>query len=119
MLALCDAEGYVLSTAGDPRVIEETAEISLRTGGSWNEQAAGTNGIGTALAEGGIVQVIRAEHYVQAWQRWVCTGAPIRHPVTGETLGVIDVTGYRDRVQAHTLLAVRATAALIEQRLLL
>src|SRR5882757_4207185 len=24
MLALCDAEGYVLSTAGHPRVIEET-----------------------------------------------------------------------------------------------
>ncbi len=119
MLALCDAEGYVLSTAGHPRVIEETAEINLRVGGSWNEQAAGTNGIGTVLAEGRTVQVIGAEHYVQAWQRWVCTGAPIRHPLTGETLAVIDVTGYRDKVQAHTLLAVRATAALIEQRLLL
>src|SRR3989441_7184480 len=119
MLALCDAEGYVLSTAGHPRVIEETAEINLRVGGSWNEQAAGTNGIGTALLEGRSVQVIGAEHYVQAWQRWVCTGAPIRHPVTGETLAVIDVTGYRERVQAHTFLAVSATAALIEQRLLL
>src|SRR2546425_13007402 len=119
MLALCDADGYVLSTAGHPRVIEELAEINLRAGGSWNEQAAGTNGIGTALAEGRTVQVIGAEHYVQAWQRWVCTGAPIRHPVTGETLAAIDVTGYRERVQAHTLLAVQATAALIEQRLLL
>ena len=119
ILALCDAEGYVLSTTGHPRVIEETAEMNLRVGGSWNEQAAGTNGIGTALAEGRAVQVIGAEHYVHAWQRWVCTGAPIRHPVTGETLAVIDVTGYRERVQAHTLLAVRATAALIEQRLLL
>jgi transcriptional regulator of acetoin/glycerol metabolism len=119
MLALCDAEGYVLSTAGHPGVIEETAEINLRVGGSWNEQAAGTNGIGTALAEGRTVQVVGAEHYVQAWQRWVCTGAPIRHPLTGETLAVIDVTGYRERIQAHTLLAVRATAALIEQRLLL
>src|SRR3989441_3329978 len=119
MLALCDADGYVLSTAGHPRVIEETAEINLRVGGSWHEQAAGTNGIGTALAEGRTVQIIGAEHYVSAWQRWVCTGAPIRHPITGETLAVIDVTGYRERVQAHTFLAVQATAALIEQRLLL
>ncbi len=119
MLALCDADGYVLSTAGHPRVIEELAEINLRAGGSWNEQAAGTNGIGTALAEGRTVQVIGAEHYVQAWQRWVCTGAPIRHPVSGEILAVIDVTGYREEVQAHTFLAVSATAALIEQRLLL
>src|SRR5437867_8274882 len=119
MLALCDADGYVLATGGHPRVIEETSEINLRIGGSWNEQAAGTNGIGTALAEGRTVQVIGAEHYVAAWQRWVCTGAPIRHPITGETLAVIDVTGYRESVQAHTLLAVQATAALIEQRLLL
>src|SRR2546425_676475 len=119
MLALCDADGYVLATAGHPGVIEEIAEVNLRVGGSWNEQAAGTNGIGTALAEGRTVQVIGAEHYVQAWQRWVCTGAPIRHPLTGETLAVIDVTGYREKIQAHTLLAVGATAALIEQRLLL
>jgi hypothetical protein len=37
---------------GHPRVIEETNEINLSVGGSWNEQDAGTNGIGTALAEG-------------------------------------------------------------------
>src|SRR5437016_5627637 len=114
MLALCDADGYVLATGGHPRVIEEIAEVNLRVGGSWNEQAAGTNGIGTALAEGRTVQVIGAEHYVQAWQRWVCTGAPSRHPVSGEILAVIDVTGYREEVQAHTFLAVSATAALIE-----
>lgn len=119
MLALCDADGYVLATAGHPRVIEETTEINLRVGGSWAEQAAGTNGIGTALTEGRTVQVIGAEHYVVAWQRWVCTGAPIRHPITGETIAVIDVTGYKEGAQAHTFLAVQATAALIEQRLLL
>jgi transcriptional regulator of acetoin/glycerol metabolism len=119
MLAVCDADGYVLATAGHPQTIEETAEINLRVGGSWNEQAAGTNGIGTALTEGRTVQVIGAEHFVSAWQRWVCTGTPIRHPITGETLAVIDVTGYRERVQPHTFLAVQATAALIEQRLLL
>jgi len=119
MLAVCDADGYILATAGHPRVIEETTEINLRVGGGWAEQAAGTNGIGTALTEGRAVQVIGAEHYVVAWQRWVCTGAPIRHPITGETIAVIDVTGYRERAQAHTFLAVQATAALIEQRLLL
>src|SRR5207237_112339 len=56
---------------------------------------------------------------VAARHRGGCTGAPIRHPITGETIAVIDVTGYKDKVQAHTLLAVQATAALIEQRLLL
>src|SRR5438128_11953932 len=107
MLALRALDGYLLATGGHSRVIEETSEINLRIGGSWNEQAAGTNGIGTALAEGRTVQVIGAEHYVAAWQRWVCTGAPIRHPITGETLAVIDVTGYRESGQAHTFLAVQ------------
>src|SRR6185436_5490525 len=119
MLALCDADGFVLATAGHPRVLEAADERGLAVGASWNEQAAGTNGIGTALAEGRAVQVIGEEHYVQAWHRWVCTGAPIRHPITGETLAVIDVTGYKEHAQPHTFLAVRATAALIEQRLLL
>src|SRR6185295_110191 len=51
MLALCDADGYVLATAGHPGVIEETAEINLRVGGSWNEEAGGTNGIGSSLRQ--------------------------------------------------------------------
>src|SRR4029077_14969500 len=32
MLALCDAEGYVVTTAAHPRVIEELADINLRAG---------------------------------------------------------------------------------------
>ncbi len=119
MLALCDADGYVLVTAGHPRVLEAADERNLRIGASWNERAAGNNGIGTALAEGRTVQLIGAEHYVKGWHGWVCAGAPIRHPVTGETLAVIDVTGYKEHAQPHTFLAVRATAALIEQRLVL
>lgn len=119
MLAVCDAEGYVLSTIGHWRVIEELAEINFRTGGKWNEQATGTNGVGTALAKRRAVQIVGAEHYVQAWQRWVCTAAPIRHPLSGEIIAVIDVTGYKEGVQPHTLLAVYSTATLIEQRLML
>jgi transcriptional regulator of acetoin/glycerol metabolism len=119
MLALCDADGYVLSTIGHWRVIEELAEINFRTGGNWNEQAAGTNGVGTALAERRAVQIVGADHYVQAWQRWVCTAAPIRDPLSGEIIAVIDVTGHKEGVQPHTLLAVYSTATLIEQRLML
>ena len=37
MLALCDADGYVLATGGHPRVIEETTEVNFCVGGSWNE----------------------------------------------------------------------------------
>ena len=102
MLAVCDADGYVLTTIGHWRVIEELAEINFRAGGNWNEHAAGTNGVGTALAKQRAVQIVGAEHYVQAWQRWVCTAAPIRDPISGEIIAVIDVTGTR-RAPSHTL----------------
>jgi transcriptional regulator of acetoin/glycerol metabolism len=119
MLAVCDADGYVITTIGHSGVIDELAEINFRTGGKWNENAAGTNGVGTALAERRAVQIVGAEHYVQAWQRWVCTAAPIRDALSGEIIAVIDITGHKEDVQPHTLLAVCATATLIEQRLML
>ena len=119
MLALCDAEGYVLSTIGHSGIIDELADINFRVGGNWDERATGTNGVGTALAARHTVQIIGAEHYVQAWQRWVCTAAPIRDPLSGEIIAVLDITGYKEDAQPHTLLAVYSTAALIEQRLLL
>src|SRR5439155_1632832 len=105
VMSLPGAPDSVLAESARERAWAEFVVVNLRVGGSWNEQAVGTNGIGTALAEGRTVQVIGAEHYVSAWQRWVCTGAPIRHPITGETIAVIDVTGYKEKVQAHTLLA--------------
>ena len=119
MLALCDAEGYVLRTIGDSRIIDELADINFRVGGNWDERATGTNGVGTALTARHTVQIIGAEHYVEAWQRWVCTAAPIRDPLSGEIIAILDVTGYKEGAQPHTLLAVYSTATLIEQRLLL
>ena len=119
MLAVCDGDGYVLTTIGHSGIIEELAEINFRTGGKWNEEATGTNGVGTALTEKRAVQIVGAEHYVQAWQRWVCTAAPIRHPLSGEIIAVLDVTGYKEHASPHTVLAVCSTATLIEQRLLL
>ena len=119
VVALCDAEGYVLSTIGHWRVIEKLDEINFRTGGNWGEQAAGTNGVGTALAKKCAIQIVGAEHYVQAWQRTVCTAAPIRDPLSDEIIAVINFASFKEGVHPHTLLAVYSTATLIEQRLML
>ena len=32
------------------------------------------------------------EHYVERLEELACAGAPIRHPVTGKVLGVVDLT---------------------------
>ena len=36
--------------------------------GDWSEAAAGTNALGTAIADGHVVQLLGAEHYCSGWQ---------------------------------------------------
>src|SRR5437870_4761452 len=77
-----------------PSEIERTArQLRAIREGDWSEAAAGTNAIGTALAGRHVVQLMAAEHYCDGWTDLTCTAAPIRHPFTGEVMGVLDVTG--------------------------
>ena len=39
------------------------------------------------------MQLFSAEHFEQAQHPWYCTAAPIHDPVSGELLGVVDVSG--------------------------
>ncbi len=93
MMILSDASGFILETAGDPRVVDEGRHNHLEIGGKWEESAIGTNAIGTALAEDRAVQILGAEHYCEDVQRWACAAVPVRHPADGELLGVVDISG--------------------------
>lgn len=93
MMVLTDAGGFIVETAGDPRVVDEGRRNHLEIGGSWKEDVIGTNAIGTALAEGRPVQICGAEHFCAEVQRWTCAAKPIFHPVDGALLGVVDVSG--------------------------
>lgn len=93
VIVLSDANGYLLDVIGDATIRRRLARIDFVPGGDWNEAAAGTNAIGTALADGHVVQLMASEHYCDGWQDLTCTAAPIRHPVTGKVIGILDVTG--------------------------
>jgi signal transduction histidine kinase len=93
VVVLSDARGRLLDVVGDTAIRRRLARIDFVPGGDWSEAAAGTNAIGTALADGHGVQLMAAEHYCDGWQDLTCTAAPIRHPFTGEVMGVLDVTG--------------------------
>jgi len=93
ILVLCDRDGVVMEAAGDPRVLARGRENCLQPGGRWDEQAIGTNAIGTALHLGKPVAIAGAEHFCEAIQRWSCAAAPVRCPVTGEVLGAVDISG--------------------------
>lgn len=93
MMILSDASGFIIETAGDPRVIDHGRRNHLETGGRWDEEVIGTNAIGTALIEGKPTEIRGAEHFCEDVQRWTCAATPVRHPLDGELLGIVDISG--------------------------
>ena len=116
VLAYFDPAGWMLSMEGDPRVAERVAEINFCPGANWSEAAVGTNGPGTALAARQPVKVFASEHYVEAWQAWTCSAAPILDP-SGELLGIVDITGPWQAHQIQALVTAKAIAQLVQERL--
>ena len=118
---LCDADGVVLSRrTGDSALEQHLNRVWLAPGFSYAERFVGTNGIGTALEARGPAQVFGHEHYVERLEELACAGAPIRHPVTGRVLGVMDLTCWQ-RDAGPMLIATAGTlthrieAMLLEQ----
>lgn len=91
-LMLADADGLILLQRGNPHVMRLTERVGAIPGARWSEIDAGTCGIGTALAMKKTARVFASEHFCEGWQNLTCTASPIRHPVTGQTLGVINLT---------------------------
>jgi hypothetical protein len=93
LMVITDADGVILWREGSARVRLRADALGFMEGARWTEATVGTNAIGTALAEAAPVQLFSAEHFEQAQHPWYCTAAPIHHPVDGELLGVVDVSG--------------------------
>jgi transcriptional regulator of acetoin/glycerol metabolism len=117
VLTFFDAEGWMLSIEGRPGVIEAVSEIDFRPGACWTEAAAGTNGPGTALAEGRPVEVFASEHYVSAWQPWSCAAAPILLSGHEAPVGLVDITGPWETQRREALATASAIARAVEERL--
>jgi sigma-54 dependent transcriptional regulator, acetoin dehydrogenase operon transcriptional activator AcoR len=106
---LCDTDGFVLSRrTGDSSLEQHLDRVWLAPGFSYAEQFVGTNGIGTALEARGPAHVFGHEHYVDRLADLACAGAPIRHPVTGKLLGVVDLTCWQ-RDSGPLLVAMAGT----------
>lgn len=116
-IVLSDANGRLLEIIGDTRVRRRLERIDFVPGGDWSEAAAGTNAPGTALADGHVVQLLGAEHYCEGWQDLTCTAAPIRHPLSGEIMGVLDVTGNYRLIRPFLSSFIAATALQVQQKI--
>ena len=110
ILLLTDRDGVILDTVGDTSTLDKANRINLRVGGIWNEQSAGTNGIGTALWTGQPVFVHGEEHFCEGMKAWSCACAPIRDPIDRSIIGAINLSGLTAIFQKHNA-AFAATAA--------
>ena len=117
VLALTDAEGYVLDIVGDDNMIQaRTKKSGLTIGCCRSEQYAGTNGIGTCLAVGKPIQIWACEHYIRPHHEYICSAAPIRNS-HGQIISCLDVVGPIELPHNHTLAMVSASADGIEKEL--
>ncbi|WP_052183071.1 sigma-54-dependent Fis family transcriptional regulator [Rhizobium sp. YS-1r] len=117
VMVLTDAEGVVLSVEGDRTLRDPTERIRLMPGANWSEAVCGTNAIGTALQIGQPIQIHSAEHYCSGIKRWSCSASVIRDPLSGVTLGAIDISGLSESYSRHSLALAVAAAGRIENRL--
>lgn len=115
-IILTDEEGCILSIIGDDKILTEAFSYKMLPGAYMDERNIGTNTMGTALAEGKPLQVSGEEHYINAYHKWTCSASPIRD-TKGEIIGTIDLTGYSESVNLHTLGMVVAAANAIEEML--
>lgn len=111
---LTDAEGCILSMIGDEAILEEAFSYDMVPGAFMDEKNIGTNAMGTSLHENKPVQVSGSEHYIKAYHKWTCSGAPI-HDSKGDIVGCLDLTGFSESVHPHTLGMVVAAAHAIEK----
>lgn len=115
---LTDAKGMVLERhTGDDDLARHLDRVQLAPGFSYAERYVGTNGIGTALEQRQPAGVLGHEHYAEHLEDLACAGVPIRHPVSGTLLGVLDLTCWRREASSLLMALAKTTAARIEGEL--
>ncbi|HET6503356.1 MAG TPA: helix-turn-helix domain-containing protein [Amycolatopsis sp.] len=118
-LILTDPTGVVLTQrTGDADLHRHLEHVELVPGYSYGERFVGTNGIGTALEDGRPTSVFGHEHYAEHLENLACAGVPIRHPISGKTLGAVDLTCWRQDASGLLVALARITADQIQQALL-
>ena len=117
LVMFTDADGVTIDSRCDASVRREMEKLGLSVGGCWSEVEAGTNGIGTCIAEQVPITIHKSDHFCVANIDFSCTSVPV-FGATGQMLGVLDVSAVRSpddrRSQTLIMQLARACSALIE-----
>ena len=118
MVILADRDGVLMESLGDGGFVARAERVALLPGANWHEARRGTNAIGTALAEGGGIEIHGEEHFLERNAFLTCAAAAIAG-ASGELLGVLDISSDQRGRHPHTLGLVNTAARMIENRIVL
>lgn len=117
LLAITSPDARILWRAGNGTMRKHADELGMIPGATWAEGNVGTNAIGTALVENSPVGIHQAEHYAEDHLPWSCAAAPVRDPLTGEEVGIVDLSYRTPSVNPLALPHVAMAAQLAEAQL--
>lgn len=106
VMLIADAQGVAIDYVGDGDLDASLRGAGLTLGANWGEAHAGTNGIGTCLAESQILTCHRDDHFYLGNIQLSCTATPLYGPA-GELLGVLDVSALSSPEQRESQHLVR------------
>src|ERR1700694_1916770 len=117
-LILTSSDGLVLQRlASDAGMMNALDTVRLAPGYSYAEEFVGTNGIGTALETGRPTFIRGDEHYGGTLGRLACGGAPVRAPITGRIIGVVDLTCWAGQSDPLLFALAKSAGSQIEDRM--
>ncbi|TQN42085.1 transcriptional regulator of acetoin/glycerol metabolism [Blastococcus colisei] len=111
-LAITNNAGQVLwRWVSDPALRAELDRMEVVEGFSFDEEHAGTNGLGTSLEARRVTMVRGSEHFKEPFHRFTCVAAPVPHPLSRRAVGAVNITcraaETNDRLQPAVLALVR------------
>lgn len=87
---LADQDGRVLAVVGDEESIHGPEAVP-GPGALMSEACVGANGLGTSLAEGGYIELVGPEHYLENFHGYTCQGIPVVG-MNSQIVGVLSIS---------------------------
>jgi transcriptional regulator of acetoin/glycerol metabolism len=117
VVLLTDARGVTVDFIGDLALDTSLRRAGLYLGSDWNEQHAGTCGVGTAISTGEALTVHQGDHFDATHIPLTCTAAPV-FDANGSISAILDISALsspRPKDSQHLALQmVKTYAAHIE-----
>lgn len=112
---LSDREGVVIKVMCSPEMEEICSKTNLREGADRRTECVGTNSINLAINQKKPVQITGCQHYMQIFQHFTSSSAPVLTE-SGGVLCVLSVMGKYELENEHTLGMISSITRCIESR---